>query len=138
MATRSVSKRRKKLGDKISEEEGQALFDSVMRCKPLIAKADMERLEAQMNGAGALAIARRLGLAAAIQDGEWYAKLSKDREMAVVMGGQLNAMQDAAAVLKEVAGLIESAEWRIKLALCNHADMQQILTEGRQHAVLEG
>lgn len=121
----------------LSERQAQRIFDDVMKCEPLLNKEDMEGIERELSGSGSLAIARRLGLATAIQDGEWFKKLSEDRIMAVVVAGQLEAIESGAAALREVVGVIESAATRTRIALCAYADLEQLMAESKSHAVLE-
>lgn len=121
----------------LSERQAQRIFDDVMKCEPLLNKEDMEGLERELSGSGSLAIARRLGLATAIQDGQWFKKLSEDRGMAVVVAGQLEAIESGAAALREVVGVIESAAARTRIALCAYSDLEQLMAESKSHSVLE-
>lgn len=121
----------------LSERQAQRIFDDVMNCEPLLNKEDMEGIERELNGSGSLAIARRLGLATAIQDGQWFKKLSEDRGMAVVVAGQLEAIESGAAAMREMVDVIESAATRTRIALCAYADLEHLMAESKSHSVLE-
>ena len=117
--------------------EGQRIFDDVMNCEPLLNKEDMADLERELSGSGSLAVARRIGLATATQGGEWFKKLSEDRTLAVIVAGQLAAIDSGATALRELAGVIESAALRVRVALCAYSDLERVMAESKAHAVLE-
>lgn len=120
---------------KASKSELDAIFRSVMRYKPDLTHDGMMELESQFSR-GNIAVARRLGLAAAKQDGAWFKRLSKDREMAVSVSGQLEAIESGAVAMQELSEMMRAAAMRCRVALCNHEDVDAIVQEGLAHAVL--
>jgi hypothetical protein len=123
--------------DALSDDEAQHAFEQVMNGEALLTREQMEGIEREMNGTGSLAVARRLGLAAATQDGTWFRRVASDREMAVSVAGQLEAIEMAAAALREVAGAMEGAAMRTRIAICAHPDMDALMEQARSHAVVQ-
>lgn len=128
---------RTKSAQALNEEEAMRVFNDVMKCDPLLSREDVEYVEQRMRGSGSLAVALRIGLMVSVQNGEWFKKLSEDRSMACFIAGQLDAVEHAAAALRELAGVIDSAALRIRIALCAHSDIEQLMAESKSHAVFE-
>jgi hypothetical protein len=121
---------------KRSERAALRLFDKVMTCEPLMSREDAKELDRLMSGAGTWAVVRRIGLALASSGGDWFKQVSEDRHTAVVIAGQLEAVRACAAALRELAGVIDAGATRVEIALCNHEDFQQIMTESKAAAYM--
>lgn len=81
-------------------------------------------------------VARRIGLIQASQDGAFFKRVSADREMAVVVAGQFDAIRAAIDALREVADVMDRGLLRATLTLAKHRDMDAILAECKSHAVV--
>lgn len=121
---------------KLTDRQARDFLRKVMKVKPLISREEMSDIERAF-ATETFGVSRRLGLCLALQDGQWFARLSKDRELAMTVAGQFEAIRSAREVLRYVADLLEAAELRATAALCKHADALQILELSTDHAVVQ-
>lgn len=120
----------------LAEKQAGRLFKDALTRAPLIAPEDVAAIERNLTGAAPLAVARRVGLAIASQDGSWFKRLTEDREMAVLFAGQLEAVEDCAATMRDIANALEVGARRVRIVLCHYADMDDIYAQGAQQAVV--
>jgi len=120
---------------KLTDRQARDLLRKVTKVKPLISREEMTNIERVFH-TEAFGVSRRLALCLAIQDGQWFKQLSADREMAVTVAAQFDAIKSAREVLRYVADLLDAAHLRAATALSKHADALQILRSSTDHAVV--
>jgi hypothetical protein len=137
MATKNA-KSSKRNSPKLTRREAEKIFNEVMHYQPPVARDRvMDDLEELFKPDSSFSVARRMGTLIAASDGTWFKQITEDREMAVLMAGQLNAVEKAAEALKEVAEVLESGAVRLRVALCAYADIESLYSEAVEKAVIE-
>ncbi len=112
------------------------IFETVMACKPVLSRENMQSLERAISGTGALAVARRLGIATACQGGDFFRRLTEDREMALVAPGQLDSFDEAALTFREITDILECGATRTRVALCAYDDVEDLLHQAKAYAAI--
>lgn len=87
-----------------------------------------DRIEAQFSTSNGMW--RRLGLATLAQSGsELIEAVTADREIAIEFAYAANITKEYAAMLRNFAGLMDTASARISVALCSRPDMVAVMHE---------
>lgn len=102
------------------EDDGEVAFQNVLRCEPAITDDDVAEIERTFASQEFSGIPRRVALCTASKGGEWFKVLSEDVDTAEAIASAIPALRSYSDRLKALAELVECAEMRATIALCNH------------------
>lgn len=87
---------------------------------------------------GGLGMNRRAGLCMLLKSGKELTEMAEDRKGAFAIAASATAAVFAAERLRGLAACMDSSAMRSRLALCNRADMQDILAEAEATFIENG
>jgi hypothetical protein len=112
-----------------SKTRTDKFFRNLKKQPPVLIEEDISRIEREIS----IEIRARKGALAFLCQPfrEVTESCDNDREWAVTLATLSHAAQQSAEFHKELASLLESASFRMKLALSGREDMRAVLEEGR-------
>ncbi len=107
------------------------LFDKLMaETEPAIPEGLVDEVERSMTGSGADAVHRRIALISLSRTFKVTAEnIRDDREAAIALASAAALIKSSARKYRGLADLMDTAEVRIQIALCQREDMDAVLAE---------
>jgi len=119
-----------------SSKQLQTMLRHALNDGRIVSTQYVDDVEEAFHPESNLGVARRLGLIQASKDGDFFKRVASERDLALVVAGQFDAVNQAVATLREVADVMERGLVRASLVVAKHSDMESILDEAKSHAVI--
>lgn len=118
----------------ISTAEANRIFDRVKRAPAICTEDDVARVDQELMN-GSLALNRRVALFILTRPGKFAIDMARgDRKEAVAVADGVLGIRDTVRRMRELADILEAAEWRLAVALCEREDMESIYAEAKETA----
>lgn len=108
-----------------NDEDMEKIYQDVLHCHPLVPLGEMEALADLVFSKERVVTTWRLAALVGSKDGEFFRELASDAEMAKALAPTVDALSNAATLLRDVAQIMEGAACRIMVAGCNHEDFNK-------------
>ena len=101
-------------------EDLDKVYQDVLCCQPIVLPSEMEALADLVFSKERVIRSWRLAALVGSKDGEFFQELANDADKAKALAPTVDALRDAAGVLRSMAEVMESVSCRIMVAGCNH------------------
>jgi hypothetical protein len=134
MATRhsTGAARAKRTRNRFTAADANLFFNRLKRSRPICTEGDVARVDHELMRGG-MALNRRVAMMILTRPGKFVIDWARgDRKTAVAMADGVLGIRDTVKRMRELADLLEAAEWRLAIALCEREDMTSVYAEAKQ------